>query len=373
MKNGLCFCIVLVTGSIHTEGMAPQMASEDEVKALNEYNRLETVLIKDEIARCEDIEELKEKIFPMIHSQQEEWARKINEIIEEKKYTKIKFAELCSVSRVSVDKWCKGVIPKNRETFLKIGMAAGYDVPKMNQLLQRYGRYPALYSKSLEDCVCIYVISHNYGEEAINKYKYILDKIKEKIIIDDNAEALENISTVKFDSKLSEVCDEDGLEQFITDNIAIFAYAYHKFYAYVKMNISANYMEPAYADSIFEMAQIQGWSSSLRQCVSAIRQNKWYPTRNKIISLGLHLSMDHEQIDEMLELAHMEPLCAKNIFESVIMFILDDASLNDLLNIESDDYDPDELCNYARRILEKLELPEVEEFISELPEVEDEE
>ncbi len=338
---------------------------------MNEYNRLDTVFIKDEIARCESIEELREKIFPVIHSQQEEWARKINEMIGEKKYTKTKFAELCGVSRVSVDKWCKGAIPKNRETFLKIGMAAGCDVEKMNQLLQRYGRYPALYSKSLEDCICIYVLSRNYGDEAIHKYNYILSKIKARIIPDDNGEESGNVSTVKFDAELSEVRDEDGLEQFITDNIAMFAYAYHKFYAYVKMHISANYMEPAYG-SVFEMAEVQGWSSSLRQCVSAIRQNKWYPTRNKIISLGLHLSMDHEQIDEMLELAHMEPLCAKNIFESVIMFILDDASLNDLLNAESEDYDPDELCNYARKILDKLELPEVEGFISELPEVEDE-
>lgn len=339
---------------------------------MEKNSHLATIVIKDEIAKCEDIEELKEKIFPLIHSQQEEWARKATEIINERKFTKTRFAELCGVSRVSVDKWCKGVVPKNRETFLKIGMAAGYDVERMNQLLQRYGQYPALYSKSLEDCVCIFVINQKYGDEAINKYKYILDKIKENIIRDENADEMENVSTVKFDSKLAEVRDEDGLEQFIADNIAMFANAYHKFYAYVKMNISANYMQPAYADSVFEMAEVQGWSSSLRQCVSAIRQNKWYPTRNKIISLGLHLSMDHEQIDEMLELAHMEPLCAKNVFESVIMFILDDASLNDLLDMESDDYDPDELCNYARDILDKLELPEVEEFISELPEVDNE-
>ena len=125
------------------------------------------------------------------------------------------------------------------------------------------------------------------------------------------------------------------------------------------------------AGSVFEMAQVQGWSSSLRQCVSAIRQNKWYPTRNKIISLGLHLSMDQEQIDEMLVLAHMEPLCVKNIFESVIIFILENASLNNILDMNSDDYDPDELCNYARKILSKLEISEVEEFISELPEVDD--
>lgn len=337
----------------------------------NDIAGLNTVFIKEEISKCEDIEELKQAIFPKIRSQQEEWSRKVNDIIEEKKFTKTKFAELCGVSRVSVDKWCKGAIPKNRETFLRIGMAAGFSLEKMNQLLQRYGRYPALYSKSLEDCVCIFVISHEYGEETINKYQYILNRIKESIIRDDTDSPVVNITTEKFDAKLAEVQCEDELEQFITENIAMFSYAYHKFYAYVKMNISANYMEPAYAESVFEMAEVQGWSSSLRQCVSAIRQNKWYPTRNKIISLGLHLSMDHEQIDEMLELAHMEPLCAKNIFESVIMFILDDASLNDILNMESEDYDPDELCNYAREILSSLDLPEVEDFISELPEVDD--
>ncbi len=145
-----------------------------------------------------------------------------------------------------------------------------------------------------------------------------------------------------------------------------FYYVKDKFYSYVWANICANY-----TDSVFELAEGQGWSSSLRQCVSAIRQKKWYPTRNKIISLGLHLSMDHEQIDEMLELAHMEPLCAKNIFESVILFILDDASLNDMMNENSDTFDPDDLCRYAREILEKLELPEIELFISELAEIDD--
>ncbi len=332
----------------------------------------ETAFIREEIEKCENIEDLKAIVFPKIRTQQEEWSRKVNDLLREKGYTKTKFAELCGVSRVSVDKWCKGSIPKNRETFLRIGMAAGYSIEKMNQLLQRYGEYPALYSKSLEDCVCIYVISHDYGEETIKKYQFILNKIKENIIRDDCAEAVANVTTERFDAKLSKVQGEDELEQFITDNIAMFSNAYHKFYAYVKMNIAANYMEPNFADSVFEMAEVQGWSSSLRQCVSAIRQNKWYPTRNKIISLGLHLSMDHEQIDEMLELAHMEPLCAKNIFESVIMFILDDASLNDMLNIESEDYDPDDLCNYAREILSSLNLPEVEDFISELPEVDDE-
>ena len=95
------------------------------VDDLMNLNQSETVFIKDEISRCEDLDELKEKIFPLLRSQQEQWAHKVSEIISENDYTKSKFAEVCGVSRVSLDKWCKGSIPKNRETFLRLGMAAG--------------------------------------------------------------------------------------------------------------------------------------------------------------------------------------------------------------------------------------------------------
>ena len=54
---------------------------------------------------------------------------------------------------------------------MKIGMAAHYDIPRMNQLLQRYGQYPELYSKSLEDCICIFVLNNDYGDDAAEKYE----------------------------------------------------------------------------------------------------------------------------------------------------------------------------------------------------------
>ena len=329
----------------------------------------ETIMIRDEISRCEDVEDLKEKIFPMLRTQQEHWTQKIREIIEESNLSKTEFAKACKVSRMALNKWCNGAIPKNRETFLRIGMAAGFDREKMDQLLWRYGRYPALYSKSLEDCVCIYILNNDRGAAALEKYDYILGKIKENILRDTTPSDA-GIPTAVFDERLSDVQAEDELEQFVAEHSSVFTEAYHKLYAYIKMHIRANY--ESFDGNVFELAEGQEWSSSLRQCVSAIRQNKWYPNRNKIISLGIHLSMDHDQIDEMLELAHMEPLCAKNIFESVVMFILDDASLNNMLDGEQEDYDPDELCRYAREVMTGLNLPEVTSFISELPELEDE-
>ncbi len=345
------------------------MIDKDNEINRSENTNIETEYIRDEIAKCEDTEELKEKILPLLKSQRDRWSVKIVEMIRESGLTKADFAENCGVSRMTVNKWCNGSIPKNRETFLRIGMTAGYRREQMDRLLQRYGRYPALYSKSLEDCVCIFVLEHGYEKETLTKYDYILNKIKANIIRNDDPEN-SDISTEDFDEKLSDVRDEDELERFICENSSTFSTAYHKLYAYIKMHIEAAY--GIFDGSVFELAEGQGWSSSLRQCVSAIRQSKWYPTRNKIISLGLHLSLDHEQIDEMLSLAHMEPLCGKNIFESVIMFILDDASLNDMLDSGSDDYDPDELCRYALEIFREMDLPELEPFISELPETDDE-
>ncbi len=330
----------------------------------------ETVHIRDEVFKCEDIRELQDTISSKMQTRKEQWKIKINDVITLSGLTKSKFAQLCGVSRVAVSKWCNGAVPRNRETFLQIGMIAGYERGEMDHFLQRYGQYPALYAKQLEDCVCIFVLDHVEPEKRIEQYHYILNRIKENI---GNAKENfgEKLETKTLNQKLAHVGNQSELEQFITEHVTAFSTTYHKFYACVKMNIMANYQD--FGGSVFELAEGQGWSSSLRQCVSAIRQNKWYPTRNKIISLGLHLCMDREQIDEMLTLAYMEPLCAKNIFESVIIFILEDASLNNILDTQSEEFDPDGLCKYARKVLEEVDLEEGEAFLSELSEMDHEE
>lgn len=331
-----------------------------------ENTPLNTVYIRDQIARCEDTTQLREQIFPLLHSQKVQWSAYIQKLIAEKGLTKTAFAQRCGVSRVTVDKWSKGAIPRNRETFLRIGLAANLTMEQMNQILMRYGRYPGLYSKSLEDCICIFALSHNEKQDALEQFNYIRGRVAEKLLPDSAAEQ-GNISTVKFDRRLSGVDSPDVLESFIVENISVFSFSYHRFYAYVKMFLSAN--DFGYAGNVSDLAETQGWSSSLRQCVSAINQGKWYPTRNKIISLGLHLCMDHDQVNEMLELAHMEPLCAKNIFESVIIFILEDVELNDILNPEEEG--PDALCRYAKKVMEELNLPEIDSFLAEVSEIDD--
>ena len=333
---------------------------------------LKTEYVRDEIGKCESVDELIEKIFPLISTQKEAWKIKIGELFEKSGLTKKAFAARCKVSRPTLDDWLlNGVLPRDREKFIRIALATGLDEDETNRLLQRYGRYPELYSKSLEDCICIYVLN-NYPDDPLEKYDFILERIKEKLVNTSSGQGEWNVSTIRLDRQVSEIRSDDELERFIEDNTDVFSGAYEKLYRYVMACIKSNCLDRKYADNVHEMALAQNWSSSLTQCVSAIRRRKWYPTRNKIISLGLHLSLDHDQIDKMLNLAHMEPLCAKNHFECVVIFILEDASLNDIINTDSEDFDPDDLCRYARDILGQVDIPEIRTFLSEIAEKDDE-
>ena len=99
-----------------------------------------------------------------------------------------------------------------------------------------------------------------------------------------------------------------------------------------------------------------------KENTSKITKTGEVSARNKIISLGLHLNMDHEEVDEMLSLANMEKLYAKNPFELAIIYILEDAVLNNMVCTNGSD----KLCQYARSVLQQLDIPEIEEFLSEL-------
>ena len=117
--------------------------------------------------------------------------------------------------------------------------------------------------------------------------------------------------------------------------------------------------------TVSKLADNQGWSSSLRQCVSAIKNQKWRPTRNKIISLGLHLGMHRGEIDTLLKLAYMQPLSATNIFEATVLYILESSELNFTI-CEKERPNNDFVIDYAAEIMKEIDDPEVKEFLAEL-------
>lgn len=85
----------------------------------------QTKFIAEGLESCEDIEDLKGEIMPLLKSQRTAWASKIEEILENKGYSCRQMANLCKVSEPAVRKWKKGSLPQSRDMYIRIGFAAG--------------------------------------------------------------------------------------------------------------------------------------------------------------------------------------------------------------------------------------------------------
>ncbi|MBR3518390.1 MAG: helix-turn-helix transcriptional regulator [Lachnospiraceae bacterium] len=321
-----------------------------------EDQRIQTAYIREEALDCLNIEDLKENVLSGLRTQQAEWAEKIKEIRKlckqkDKTCTQEEFARRCGVKRDATSKWSNGAIPRHRETFLRIALTAGYTIPETDRLLQRYGGYSGLYSKTLEDCVCIYVIEHVPEAERIDAYDRILKRILEKACCHFPDGVTEDITTHRLDEKLGAVQSVEELERFILENITVFSYAYHRVQTYAEVFIQENYLNNDVYEltSINALAESQGWSSSLKRDIYKILKKEWDPDRETIISMGIHLEMDTEQVDLMLGMAHMEPLCAKNAYECAVMFILEDVK-----RVEEYGREAFEPVEHAVQILRKL-------------------
>lgn len=310
--------------------------------------------LDDQIHQCDDLSDFRKEILPRLQDERAAWKEKINSIISENRYTKESFARLCEVTRPAVSKWCNGSLPSGREHFIRIGFAAHYDLREFNFFLQRYGRYPALYPKSLEDSVCIFVLNSEAYPHTYQLYRLILSRIESamKDMRDPSASPL--YDTLALGGELLKVRSEDELAGFIERNASSYLEKYEKFYSYVRAFIVANNYDKVSDKqySVHALASAQGWTSSMRQCVSAIRRKKWFPLRRKVIALGLHLNMTADQINEMLSYAQMEALCARNPVESAIIYALNDAELNDDIICDG----TNDLCDLVRETLEALDL-----------------
>ena len=147
----------------------------DEYLEIDENSKTEDFMLElqDALAPANTVQ-----IINLIQNQKEAWKEKIKEILSNSKCSQQEFANRCGVSRVSVNKWCAGSLPKNRETMITIGLAAGLDEEEMNILLQKYGRYQKLYVKNLEDCICAFIIKNYSVAERVSKYCEIKERIK---------------------------------------------------------------------------------------------------------------------------------------------------------------------------------------------------
>lgn len=321
-----------------------------------------TGIIESSLNNCDDIEDLKRKILPLLQDQRSAWAEKIEQILSDKLYTCKQFAQLCQVSEPAVRKWRKGSLPQSRDMYIRIGFAAGYNLEEMNGFLKRYGKCPQLYVKSLEDSVCMFVLSSDHLSHTYDTYLRVLDLAKQEL--QRVPEIQHKTYTTQYLSEyFSNLRSLEEMIAFAKTHAPSYKQAYARLYSYILAFLHVNLQSEHTADgdgrkaSFHAMANESQWSSSLRHCISEIRNKRWFPLRHKVISLGLHLNMDTDAINRMLQYAQMEPLYAKNPMEAAIMWAIEEAQLCS----DDDAIIPDGssgLCDFVKNILIQLDLAE---------------
>lgn len=305
------------------------------------------------MVNCDNLDDYKENVYRKLISQKEKWIELINEILTTNNMSQSELAKKCGVSRTSVLNWVRGSIPQNRDMFIRIGFAAGYNIDEMNYFLKRYGRYPELYSKSLEDSIYMFVLNSDEIEHSYEACKTVFDRIE--TALGDRKEKVANntsVETVVFTGYVMNISAVSELKDFIVKYKAVYQEAYFKFYEFVKDHVrdnNASYIDINNLENIHNLAEILGWSSSLKKVIYSIFKGNWIPRRDKVISLGLSLNMTIDEINEMLKLAKMEELYVVNPIESVIMYALVDAELNDMIIPGTDD-----LYQYVMKIFDEI-------------------
>ena len=312
-----------------------------------------TIYYNNEMFNCDNLEDFKKEIYSNLESQKDRWVKKIKEILDENKYSQADLARLCDVSRATVLKWVRGSFPQSRDMFIRIGFAAHYDLNEMNRFLQRYGHYPELYPKNPEDSVIIFVLNSKIIEHSYASCKSVFENI-EKELKGKRASAGNDVKTETVMNRLLNISELSELMEFFEKNSEMFDSSFNKFYAYVKDFVRKNngsYIDDYNADNVNILADTLGWSSSLRKCIYLIYRKEWFPRRSKVISMGIHLNMKLEEINEMLMLSKMEPLYVINPMEAVLIYALMDAELSDEIYEGTDD-----LYNHVINIMEELGL-----------------
>ena len=313
-----------------------------------------TQIIEKDLDNCEDLEDFVGTVIPKLRSWRTMWQSKMEQILQETGYSCRQLAQLCHVSEPAVRKWRNGALPQSRDMYIRIGFAAGYDLERMNGFLRRYGRCPQLYAKSMEDSVCIFVLNSQVIPHTYDSYRKLLDCVRQEL---ENCSGLigDACPTIQLNSRLSGLVTEAELLAFARENAGSYLDAYRRLYNYILLYLDLNLQSIGddSAVSFHAMAQESQWSSSLRHCVSQIRNRRWFPLRQKIISLGVHLNMDVDCINEMLEKAQMEPLYVKNPVEAAVKFAIEDAKILS----EEDAIIPDGsdgLCRYVKNVLQQI-------------------
>lgn len=280
------------------------------------------------LTKCEDINDM--RLFLDCNNEYfTDWKAFINYLLDLGGYSYTQFARICNMSRNTIISWCEhGKLPRSREQFIRIGFAVKMSLDEINDFLQRYGKYPKLNAKNIEDAITVFSLcshlDYNQCLELKEHFSPILLRTLRVRKFDRNND-YRYFSTKELEDELTGVKTLCDFEKFVEKNAEAFTNSYVQLLdfldSYVAINtIDADRNSGTLNAFLCEVIDDSSVVACFNTMVSKLRCYGIVPSRIHLIALGIHLGMTSDDISIMLGFAGMEPLCVRDKLESIILF-----------------------------------------------------
>lgn len=269
------------------------------------------------------------------------WQFYINQQLQLRGCSYEKFGKMTGFSKNTIKSWCcNGTLPRSRDMFIKLAFGLKMNVEETNELLVKYGKYSALYAKDLYDAIIIYVINQrvndwnndNYSFDSLEKWVHRFEDILKVHKV--NYKYYNDPKTIGIFNDISEINDDTAFEDYVLSKKDIFFSSYSGLICFIDdfIDIRLSEKEDEMGEEKYswhKYATEKGLDSSFEIMISRLKHDGLLPRREQLIALGIHLNMVANDINKMLSLANMKELYARDMAESLIMYLLRNAEITD--------------------------------------------
>lgn len=244
-------------------------------------------------------------------------------------------------------------IPAKRRSVIMLSALLRLNVQQTNDLLSRWAKYQKLYAKHPEDAIWIYILNNGGTDrprELFEAYWEVYTAIRREEMKKRGIHSSGIMETVLVEDHINRVRRADGVlpeedEEFremIRTCISAYEDGYRKLADYIEAQFIRVYEDQPGWMTSDEMSRLReqkkitpnilfqddkSYRDRFYNRIRRIRRNHEVPKRAFLISIGVRLAMRTSQINYMLGLAGMQPLCAKDRLECALIFFLEELYL----------------------------------------------
>lgn len=281
-----------------------------------------------------------------------DWQTHVRSLLRERRINYRQIAQACEVSESTARNMVRK-IPAKRENVIMLAMLMHLTVEQTNELLMRWAKFQKLYSRNPSDSIWIYLLQRGGSDRPRALFRayhgaYLMAR-EEYLLLQGKTTAAMNTKTF-YDQIVNQaqrpgclIAEEvdPGFLELMRRGMPSYEKGYQKLLQYID---SFFYDLEAEDNRRLQLDAMRGggdrqtpnkrfgndrsWKDTYYRKIRDLEKDQVMPCRAFLIALGLRLGMDTDQLNELLDLAGMGPMCPKDRLEGTVVFYLEALSCN---------------------------------------------